>query len=283
MEVRVYDVEHGDCIFLLSSQGEAVLVDCGYNSTTKWRPTQALIEQGFGTRRKLQHTILTHADQDHLADLPNVLDNFPGVHIWQHPQLRISKLSELKPTLSKAQAAYLSNRKTAAELQPIEASRRFRSMELRMFYLPLGAVRDVNDLSLVSFISEDGFTVCLPGDLTARGWRRHLQNTAFQFWLRETNLFLASHHGRPSGYYAPVFEYLFPKLICISDKEQAKGRALTTRAPYRDHARGVKLPDGSFRRVLTTSSDGRIRIQVTNGKWQVTTSRTKAPQASQSN
>ena len=273
MDIRIYDVEHGDCILILSVQNEAVLVDCGYNTTTGWRPAESLSQQGFGTRRKLHHVILTHPDQDHLADLPNVLEQLKPLHVWQHPQLYLKTLSELKDTLSKAQQAYLRTDKTVSELQPIEASRQFKTMELRQFYLPIGSVRDANDLSLVSFITEDGFTVCLPGDLNARGWRLHLQNKAFQYWLRETNLFIASHHGRPTGYCADVFQYLSPKLIVISDKEQTKGRQLTQRAPYRDHARGVKLPDGSFRRVLTTRGDGRIRVVVKGGKWEVSTSR----------
>lgn len=277
MDIRIYDVEHGDCVLILSTQNEAVLVDCGYNSTTRWRPTDGLVKQGFGSRRKLHHVILTHPDQDHLADLPNVLERLKPLHVWQHPQLYLKTLSELKDTLSKAQQAYLKQSKTTAELQPIEASRQFKTMELRQFYLPIGSVRDVNDLSLVSFIKDGGFTVCLPGDLTARGWRLHLKNKAFQYWLRETNLLIAPHHGRPTGYLAEAFDYLSPKLIVISDKEQAKGRQLTKRAPYRDHAKGVKLEDGSFRRVLTTRGDGRIRVVVKDGQWQVSTSRTGQP------
>ncbi len=275
MDIRIYDVEHGDCCLVLSSKNEAVLVDCGYNSTTKWKPSDGLAKQGFGSRRRLHHLILTHPDQDHLSDLPNVLDKLKPVNVWQHPQLSLHSISELKGTLSKAQEAYISQKKRASELQPMEASRKFKTMELRQFYLPIGSVRDANDLSLVSFISEDGFTVCFPGDLKSRGWRLHLQNKAFQYMLRETNLFFASHHGRPTGFYTPVYEYLYPKLIVISDKEQTKGRKLTKRVPYRDHAYGVKLPDGTFRRVLTTRGDGRIRIVFINKKWEVSTSRLK--------
>lgn len=273
MDIRVYDVEHGDCVLILSSQNEAVLVDCGYNSTTGWKPGDGLARQGFGSRRKLHHLIITHPDQDHLADLPNVLDKLRPVHVWQHPQLYLRNIAELKDTLSKAQLAYLRTSKTQAELQPLEAARQFRTMQLRQFYLPVGSVRDVNDLSVVSFISENGFTVCFPGDLGSRGWKLHLQNKAFQYMLRETNLLIAPHHGRPTAYYAPVYEYLSPKLIVISDKEQAKGRKLLHRAPYREHAFGVKMPDGSFRKVLTTRGDGRIRVNVQDGKWEVTTSR----------
>jgi beta-lactamase superfamily II metal-dependent hydrolase len=274
MDIRIYDVEHGDCILILSNQGEAVLVDCGYNTTTGWRPSEGLAKQGFGERRRLHHLIITHPDQDHLADLPGMLEKIKPLHVWQHPQLYLKNLGELKATLSKAQDAYAARVKSTAELQPIEASRQFRTMELRQFYLPVGSVRDINDLSLLTFIKDGDFTVCLPGDLNARGWRLHLQNKAVQHWLRETNLLIASHHGRPTGYLDKVFEFLSPKLIVISDKEQIKGRTVTQRAPYRDHARGVKLPDGSFRKVLTTRGDGRIRVVVKDGKWDVETSRT---------
>ena len=74
MDLRFYDVEHGDCCLVLSQKNEAVLIDCGYNSTTGFKPSEALLKQGFGSRRKLHHLILTHPDQDHLADLPNVIE-----------------------------------------------------------------------------------------------------------------------------------------------------------------------------------------------------------------
>ena len=272
MDLRFYDVEHGDCCLIISQKNEAVLIDCGYNSTTKFRPSESLLKQGFGSRRKLHHLILTHPDQDHLADLPGILSNLKPANVWQHPQLSLRNLSDLKATLSKAQEAYVKSRKSTKELHPLEASHKFSSMTLRQFYLPVGSVRDANDLSLVTFLSEGKFTVCFPGDLTKRGWRLHLQNKAFQFMLRETNLFIASHHGRPTGYYQPVYEYLFPKLIVISDKEQTKGRKIIKRVPYRDHAFGVKLNDGSFRKVLTTRNDGRIRIVVKDRLWDVSTS-----------
>ena len=89
MDIRIFDVEHGDCILVLSSRNEAVLVDCGYNATTGWRPSKGLADQGFGSRRKLHHLILTHPDQDHLADLPGVSEKLKPLNVWQHPQLSL--------------------------------------------------------------------------------------------------------------------------------------------------------------------------------------------------
>jgi len=119
MDLRFYDVEHGDCCLILSQNNEAVLVDCGYNSTTGWRPSDGLVKQGFGSRRRLHHLILTHPDQDHLADLPGVIEKLKPMNVWQHPQLTLRTIGDLKVTLSKAQEAYLAKKKTAAELQPI--------------------------------------------------------------------------------------------------------------------------------------------------------------------
>jgi len=282
MDLRFYDVEHGDCCLILSQENEAVLVDCGYNSTTGWKPSEGLAKQGFGSRRRLHHLILTHPDQDHLADLPGVIEKLKPVNVWQHPQLTLRTIADLKVTLSKAQEAYLAKKKTSAELQPLEVARNFQTMQIRQFYLPIGSVRDANDLSLVTFLTEDRFTVCFPGDLTARGWKLHLENKAFQYMLRETNLFVASHHGRPTGFYEPVYEFLYPKLIVISDKEQEKGRKVIQRVPYRDHAYGVKLADGSFRKVLTTRGDGRIRIVVKDRIWKVSTSHSNKSKEDQS-
>src|SRR5690606_1695678 len=139
MDIRIFDVEHGDCILILSSKNEAVLVDCGWSHTTGWRVSDGLAKQGFGTRRKLHHVIITHPDQDHVADLPNVLETLKPIHVWQHPQLYLKNIADLKATLSQAQSAYLASRRTTTELQPLEASRQFRTMELHQFYLPVGS------------------------------------------------------------------------------------------------------------------------------------------------
>lgn len=116
------------------------------NRSTGWRPSRALAEQGFGSLRRLNHVIISHADQDHVADLANVVERLKPSHVWQHPQLQIQHLSDLKATLSKAQAAYLNRSKTIGELQPLDASRQFKSMALRLFYLPIGSVRACSQL-----------------------------------------------------------------------------------------------------------------------------------------
>jgi len=39
MRAQIFDVEHGACNLITADTGARVLIDCGHNSTTGWRPS----------------------------------------------------------------------------------------------------------------------------------------------------------------------------------------------------------------------------------------------------
>ena len=123
-------------------------------------------------------------------------------------------LSELKDTLSKAQQEHTCRK---ARL----SSRASADRSCAPVRRPVLIFRNVNDLSLVSFITENGFTVCTWRPQHPSGWRLHLQNKAFQYWLRETNLLIASHHSRLVLWRKRSSISRLSSSV-ISDKEQAK-------------------------------------------------------------
>ena len=77
------------------------------------------------------------------------------------------------------------------------------------------------------------------------------------------NVFVASHHGRESGYLPEVFEFCSPELVIISDRNIIYR---TQEHIYAQHARGVRWPDGTVRRVVTTRNDGLIQIRSAPGQ-----------------
>jgi hypothetical protein len=38
MFLEVFDVEHGACALITTSNGKRVMIDCGHNAATNWRP-----------------------------------------------------------------------------------------------------------------------------------------------------------------------------------------------------------------------------------------------------
>jgi hypothetical protein len=119
---------------------------------------------------------------------------------------------------------------------------------------------DTNNLSLVSFVQAEGINVAFPGDLEAAGWRALLQDKGFCRYLTQTNFFVASHHGRESGYCPEVFGYCAPEIVIISDEsiQFDTQRAVN----YGQHARGVRFPSGT-KYTLTTRSHGMIVVKTT--------------------
>jgi beta-lactamase superfamily II metal-dependent hydrolase len=107
-----------------------------------------------------------------------------------------------------------------------------------------------------------GSTICIPGDPESCAWKELLDQPGFKDCLRKTDIMVASHHGRESGYYDEIFEYCAPKLVIISDGPQGQ---TCVADKYYNQATGwtVHKPgkESKTRYVLTTRSDGSIDVR----------------------
>ncbi|GAI81526.1 unnamed protein product, partial [marine sediment metagenome] len=140
----------------------------------------------------------------------------------------------------------------------IRPSPAFPNIEIECFYNNYPVFTDTNNLSLVAFVHYDGMGIIFPGDLEKAGWEALLLRQSFRDHLERVNIFVASHHGRDSGYCEEVFNYCTPDIVIISDKEIVHE---TQKNNYAKHAIGVLFNSGPDKRyVLTTRSDGMITI-----------------------
>jgi len=113
-------------------------------------------------------------------------------------------------------------------------------------------------------VVHDGVSIVLTGDLETAGWTELLKNATFRSYLAMTRIFVASHHGRTSGYCPEVFNFCKPDIIIISDKEIVHQ---TQEQDYSSHASGVSWNSGTEKRyVLTTRSDGKITLTKSLGE-----------------
>ena len=131
---------------------------------------------------------------------------------------------------------------------------------------------DQNNLSLVAILQIGGMRTVFPGDLEAAGWGQLLINAGFRNELNGVDFFVASHHGRRSGFTPEIFSGGLPKphLCLISDKSVYEEDP----PDYGPYASGVTF-GGQLRRVLTTRRDGSILIELSDG--QVTVRRGLTP------
>lgn len=101
-----------------------------------------------------------------------------------------------------------------------------------------------------------------------------LQRADFRAELSGTDILVASHHGRESGYCADIFDYFTPSAVVISDKP-IEHETQKTVPDYRKVVRdqGVRVSTTmKDRHVLTTRRDGWIQFTVDNSsRYTITT------------
>ncbi|MBI5867238.1 MAG: MBL fold metallo-hydrolase [candidate division Zixibacteria bacterium] len=258
MNIQVFDVSHGFCAYLIADNGNVMLFDCGHNENTGFRPSDYLPFHGCTA---IESFFITNFDHDHVSDLANLREVLHIGILYRNRTIPPEALRELKEAggpLSEGLEAALDMVTEYSEDAPVLPA--YPDVELATFHNSYPVFEDTNNLSLVVFIHYDGLGIVFPGDLEELGWRALLKNPNFREHLKRVNLFVASHHGRRSGYCEDVFSYCRPEVVLISDEAIRYD-------DYKRHARGVPWNGTTARRlVLTTRSDGMIRITKTLGE-----------------
>jgi beta-lactamase superfamily II metal-dependent hydrolase len=260
MEIRIFDVEHGFCAYIIADNRNVMLIDCGHNTKTGFCPTNYLMANGC---TGIERFIVSNYDEDHLSDMPNLREKLPIEVLRRNQSVSASDLRRLKASSGPIQPG------TQALLEMIESYTNnitnppeFPEIELRTFHNDYPIFNDTNNLSLVTFIHCHGIHLAYPGDIGEAGWVALLKNRSFIEHLARVNLFIASHHGRESGYYPEAFDYFRPDLIIISDEAIKYD---TQDVDYSKHAKGVPWEDRTTKYVLTTRKNGMIKISERSG------------------
>ena len=278
MILRVWDVEHGACAMVQHATGQnggkLAMIDSG--STANWRPSNYI--RGDLGRTTLDYLFITNADQDHMSDLRGLGDAGIAVPVmFRNPSYTGEQMRQIKrqsgPLSSDAEhyvAACSSFNQTVDEPFNLHMG----GITATPFWNPYPTFTDTNNLSLVVFIRFAGFKILFPGDLEKAGWRALLQRQDFLTELRGTDVLVASHHGRESGFCPDVFDHFTPSAVVISDKpiEHETQRTVPDyRRVVRDQGVRVRTTMKN-RRVLTTRRDGWIQFRVSaNGDYFIDT------------
>ncbi len=264
MKLEIFDVEHGQCALLTGDDGARLMLDCGHNTSTNWRPSTHLKSLGVTA---LDWLVVTNYDEDHVSDLPNLLRT---VHVRLLSRNRSVDGSDLRKLKSEhgcgngidALADMIGKFTGSATNVPD-----FGGMKLTTFHNTYpNDFDDENNLSLVTILSWPNFKICFPGDMEKAGWKKLLERQNFRTAMSEINVLVASHHGRESGRCDELFSNtgLKPNLIVVSDGD-IQFKSQETINWYATKAIGCNH-NGRNRSVLTTRSDGKIEFQIgTNG------------------
>lgn len=260
MRLEIFDVEHGQCALLTGDAGELMMLDCGHNSTTGWRPSTHLAQLGVST---LDWLVVTNYDEDHVSDLPEVRKRFNVRLLSRNKSVTGPDLRQLKSEHGCGNGidslAEMIGRFTgqATEIPS------FGGMILKSFCNKYpDDFDDENNLSLVTILSWPNFKICFPGDMEKAGWMKLLENQDFRSSISDLNVLVASHHGRESGRCDELFSLtgLNPNLFVVSDGE-IQFKTQETINWYGTKAIGCKY-NGRNRSVLSTRNDGKINFDI---------------------
>ena len=255
MRFTIHDVGHGFCAHLKHDNGNVMLWDCGHKAEPEHRPSEFLPASGVHTVHRM---FITNYDEDHISDLPNLIRAIRINILHRNRSITPAQLRRLKEesgTISPAMESLLSMHESFTG--DITDPPSFPNVTFDTFYCTYPTdFRDTNNLSFVTFLETPMSNFLVPGDIERPAWQKLLQNPNFCNRLRRVSVFIASHHGRTSGYCREVFEYCSPRVVIFSDgpKQYATQEETDT---YATHASGVNF-NGRNRRVLTTRSDHSI-------------------------
>ncbi len=257
MLLRIFDVAHGFCALAIADTSNIMLIDCGDNDETGFYPADYLVNSGF---RGIERFFVLNFDEDHVSGLPRLRQMQDRIPVWilhknfSITDLQLRAMKEQSGGLGPGMKSLLAM--SGNYNQIVSSPPDFGLLSYEVFYNNYPTFEDTNNLSLVLFLDYPGLSIVFPGDLETAGWEALLRNASFRQHLGRVNVFVASHHGRESGYCKEVFDYCNPEIIIISDEEIKFDTQ--EEVDYGIHARGINWTTGGVRRVLTTRSDGMI-------------------------
>jgi beta-lactamase superfamily II metal-dependent hydrolase len=204
----------------------------------------------------ISRLFITNYDEDHISDLPRLLDAVPVLLLHRNVGISPEQLYRLKlesGPISTAMTSLL-GMMSAYNTGPPTLPPAFPDVQWSCYHHNYGRLySDTNNLSLVTFLQCRNKRFFIPGDLEALGWRGMLQNPDFLRDLAGVDVFIAPHHGRESGYYRDAFDFCSPEVIVFSDGPMIHATQEMANT-YGAHARGVTFK-GRTRRVLSTRND----------------------------
>jgi len=266
MRLQIFDVEHGACSLLTADNGTRMMIDCGHNATTGWKPGTYLRQQNISI---IDMFVITNYDEDHVSGAADLFEKIDVQWLLRNKSVSGSTIMKLKSETGmglgiECLVYQINNVFTGDGSSPKPV---FEGLERKVFYNNYPKFDDENNLSLVLFLKCHGIGVMFPGDLEHEGFLELLKDDAFKQALRETNVFIASHHGRESGCCVDIVPYLTNVYyVVISDKGYQHDTQKTIPF-YNRIAKGGPFRGQESRKVLTTRNDGRIGFDFSPQSW----------------
>lgn len=272
MQIEIFNVELGQCAMVHCPNGQKILIDAGHNVSQNWRPS----EHFDGCQ--IERLVLSNADEDHASDFEDVMNNCHVRTIYRNWSLTSTRLAAIKPPAEMGPGIRkfydwvqgVERPGNGTFLEPVDMG----GVQLTHYYNEYGQFYDTNNLSMVTFVTYQGFKILFPGDLEIAGMEKLLQNPSFVAELQATDILVAPHHGRENACCEAMYANDWkPQATILSDARMQHATQETVDW-WAHRTQGCTTMKADSRKVFTTRSDGDIFIRVgqANGqmRWGIT-------------
>ena len=316
LEVYMFNVGRGLAMLIKTPHNHVIIYDLG--SSEELSPVADIYHKaGFfsqmeGSERKIAQCIISHPHLDHISDLTDENAKFVNTNS-DYVTCQNDKDGNLYG--HKIDFSRINNQNAEMQVKNYKGLYAKRELPLRSFdpnvegnfqlgvyYLKNSKVSELfpnddqeysNSLSIVLYLSYDGDSILIPGDITPKAFdlilkgecEKRFTDCSAQMsdglknrWrtltcsqpnlgdlLKEKGLtvLVAPHHGLKSGYPECLFDLLRgnkPKIILISEMSQSENSGSVDKR-YQDGtcSKGVTI-DSKTRYSLTTRKDGHIKV-----------------------
>ncbi|KNY27681.1 ComEC/Rec2 family competence protein [Pseudobacteroides cellulosolvens] len=271
LEITIWDVQHGSSAYIKTPKDKHFVIDLGTgrhkNTQSEFSPLLYLKNNCITT---IDQLVITHPHTDHIDDILNFDKVFTKClvvpsHLTEEDIRKANPSSDSK----KVEKYIEIIKRYCIEVNDADNPTKPENnggVKFEWFVPNTCGRSNINNHSTVVVIEYLGVKVIIPGDNETASWKELLEKDFFIKAIEGANIFVASHHGRESGYYADLFNYFTPYLTIISD-DHVTDTSITDK--YSKIATGwevYKRSDGSCqkRNCITTRSDGTINIKI----WQ---------------
>lgn len=289
LDIRIWDVNHGSAMFLRAGNRN-VVIDAGAN--TNFSPAW-WISNRFG-RNKIDYMVISHPHEDHIEDLDAFKEEGLLPKIIQRPKAARDIVEEKieeeddedyledaeiylelddysgEPDPSPSNPSWVGVHR-ATGVRADGGQRRgvtFENYSAPETHWESGNYKRLNNMSRLTVANCFGFKLVTAGDMLEKGIEGLMEDEDAMSACKNAEVLVAPHHGRDSSYVHEFVSHVNPNLVIFSEEPEGED-GYTVPSKYGQVANGEavmnELTDEEEERfVLTTRSDGRIRIQANN-------------------
>ena len=267
LRIIMWDVRHGSATYIQTPNGKGIAIDLGADDG--FSPLQHLCRSGL----RLDHVTITHPHMDHIDDILN-LDRVSPVTLLAPTRLGEDHIRRGNPMPNQEMEAKIQKylefrRRYSYPVEPqndVERPQNNGGVSIQTFIPYLSSAGDLNNHSVVTVLEYSGVKVLIPGDNESHSWEELLSRRDFLTAITGTQVLVAAHHGRESGYYRELFDHFLPLITLISDGRTVDTSA-TTRYTNLTQGYSVRRRNGTLegRKCMTTRNDGHIEVTIFPG------------------